>query len=147
MKFIKPLLPLLLLVFLACNSSKKPADDAAVTAVECVPMIEDRAVAAGTSDPYEIKDARISENCLEVDVSYGGGCGEEEFRLVWDGKVKKTDPPGATLKLLFKDEDRCKKLVMTTLRFDISGLQKMATAKKEIKVTLPGHDSVLQYTF
>lgn len=139
----------ILLGLLGCNAGKKPIastdEKPKAPAVSCPAMLIDADRYQTVSDPFDFRRVTISGNCLEIDVQYGGGCGEEEFVLVWDDKVKKSDPPVATLKLLLKDEDRCKKLELASLTYDLSPLKKHLGSTGQIKVVLDGYDTLLRY--
>ena len=50
-------------------------------------------------DPGSVQSLAISGNKLDVSLAYGGGCGEHDFRVCWDGVVLESFPPQAPLTL------------------------------------------------
>jgi hypothetical protein len=91
------------------------------------------------SDAFDIDDASISGDELNVDVRYGGGCEDHEFELFWDGRILETNPPRARLRL-FHDAngDICEAIKRETLVFDVS-----AFGGGPLRVRLSGFDGEL----
>ncbi|MDQ4076123.1 MAG: hypothetical protein M3220_07730, partial [Chloroflexota bacterium] len=54
----------------------------------------------GEQDPYTIQNAAITEDVLEVQVSYSGGCEEHTFDLIWEGGFEESNPVQAPLTLV-----------------------------------------------
>lgn len=72
-------------------------------------------------DDYILHDIRIDSKFLILNVEYGGGCKEHEFKLRWDGSSRESNPP-IVLFALYHDGkgDGCKAIVQKELRFDVS---------------------------
>ena len=74
---------------------------------------------------FRIRDVSISGNCMTIEYSYGGGCGDIETELVAaENSVQNTmNLPYRELKLSIDDNDNCEALITTSEDFDISALQ------------------------
>jgi len=85
-----------------------------------VPMITD---ALTPGDPFHVVSADFEGDTLVVKVRYGGGCARHDFRVLWDGSIRKSDPPQLDL-LLTHDahNDPCRALLTRTLRIDMLDL-------------------------
>ncbi|MEJ2595835.1 MAG: hypothetical protein P8100_12090 [bacterium] len=77
-------------------------------------------------DPFQIDSLRIEEQCLDIFVSYGGGCGEVRFNMYYTQKVQHSFPPQTTLYLAFEDNDHCRAIERKKLTFDLSPLSNYA---------------------
>ncbi|HWN69578.1 MAG TPA: hypothetical protein VNM90_18175, partial [Haliangium sp.] len=79
--------------------------------------------AQAEGDPFEVEGVRLAHDQLELDVSYGGGCREHRFRLLWTGAMTRSIPPQASFRLLHDAAgDACKAIVRETLHFDLVDL-------------------------
>jgi len=74
---------------------------------------------------FRIRDVSISGNCMTIEYSYGGGCGDIETELVAaENSVQNTmNLLYRELKLSIDDNDNCEALITTSEQFDISALQ------------------------
>jgi len=117
-------------VMAACKVNKKEtvqrtARNEKKDSIACKTLVLDaERMNAGVTDAYTIMDARMNGPKLEIDVQYGGGCGEATFDLVWNGALMKSLPPKANIVLLMKDDDPCRALVTKTVCFDVSSVYK-----------------------
>lgn len=85
-----------------------------------IPMIRDNAL---TGDPFNIQSATLEGDQLVVKVRYGGGCRRHDFRVVWNGQLRKSNPPQLSLMLIHDSHaDPCRALVYQTLRIDLFDL-------------------------
>jgi len=98
-------------------------------------------------DAFDFKSAVIDTNCLEITVTYGGGCGDANFDLIYIGTLNSTNPPSAPLVLSFDDQDPCEAAIDTTLRFSLIGVQD--SNYSEIVLDIEGFNpgSPLRYTY
>ena len=69
-------------------------------------------------------EMNITNDIFNINLRYGGGCGKHSFTLVWDGRLIKSIPPQAHLRL-FHDgsRDSCEALLFGSLKFDLSPLK------------------------
>jgi hypothetical protein len=74
------------------------------------------------SDEYVVKNSRISNDSLMIEVQYGGGCGPATFELITDGLFMESSPVKLNVILAFDDEDPCEMVVTKNLCFDLSNL-------------------------
>ncbi len=76
-------------------------------------------------DPVSINDAEISGDCLDINFSHGGGCGEHDFELRLMPDFCPTPPTPPVLKLVHEGNgDLCQAYLMKDRGYDISALQK-----------------------
>ena len=62
----------------------------------------------GPYDPStKINSIVWNGECLEISVSYSGGCEEHAFEIVTDGSIIKTDPPIINLGINHSNTDLC----------------------------------------
>ena len=100
----------------------KTASPTATAAPRAAKKVSAADVAAAPSDAVMIAASRRSGLILELDVEYGGGCAEHTFELLWDGRLKKSHPPIASLKLSHNaNGDTCEAIESETLRFELPG--------------------------
>ncbi|TXI85187.1 MAG: hypothetical protein E6Q37_06925 [Crocinitomicaceae bacterium] len=100
------------------------------------------------STPITIEKAKIEGNELVLDVSYGGGCQEHEFKLIGSEMISKSLPPIRAIKLVhIGNNDMCKALIMQTLKFDISAFAYKQEKGSEITLRLDGVKEPLKYVF
>ncbi len=77
-------------------------------------------------DPFHIDSLRIEDQCLNVYVTYGGGCGEARFNMFYSNMVQHSFPPQTTLYLAFEDNDHCRSIERKKLKFDLFPFSKYA---------------------
>ena len=61
-------------------------------------------------------------NCLEISVSYSGGCEDHEIDVVTNGALIKTQPPIMELALKHDNNDPCEALITETIAYDINDI-------------------------
>ncbi len=75
-------------------------------------------------DQFQVISARLKDGCLDVDVTFAGGCARHDFTLHWDNTFKKSNPPIAVMRLIHDgNEDPCEGLERETLHFALPQLQ------------------------
>jgi heat shock protein HslJ len=75
------------------------------------------------SDDFFLKDIQLINQCLEVFIAYGGGCGSVDMRLVGNSAYAESLPPQLGVRLLFEDNDNCEALIERRFYFDLTELQ------------------------
>lgn len=85
-----------------------------------VPMTTDQ---LEPRDRFEVLSARFESDQLVVQVRYGGGCRRHDFRVLWDGAMRESNPPQVDF-LLTHDghDDPCRALRVETLSIDMLDL-------------------------
>jgi hypothetical protein len=119
-------LPLVLstLLFPCCDlfsptSSNDPA--------ERVIMVDDWQTITLWNDEAVIHNAQVANGVLYLTVRYGGGCAEHTFSLYAARYFLESQPPQAVLRLSHNaNNDQCKALIQTVLRFDLLPLRQAA---------------------
>lgn len=81
-----------------------------------------------SGDLFAIEELKISDNCLQVMVSYSGGCGETSFDLLTTGPQQTTYPPEMNIGVVFHDNDPCRSVVVDTLFVDLVPYESLARA-------------------
>ncbi|MEM1325304.1 MAG: hypothetical protein AAGI23_05085 [Bacteroidota bacterium] len=76
-----------------------------------------------SSDDFFLKDIQLIDQCLEVLIAYGGGCGDVDLRLVGSNAYAESLPPQLGVRLVFEDNDQCEALVQRRFYFDVTDLQ------------------------
>jgi hypothetical protein len=67
---------------------------------------------------FNINNVYIWENVLHLNVTYGGGCREHLFKLLWDGSFMESFPPKVSLFISHDNNaDPCKAIVTQDLQF------------------------------
>jgi len=113
----------------SCHTQKGANKQNKKSEVACKPMlILTDEVNSKESDVFGLDSLAIASNCLEVFVSYGGGCGEAVFELYCTNKVMHSMPPQTVLFLDFKDEDPCRSIIPDTLYFDLLPFHELASS-------------------
>ncbi len=131
---------LISLSILSCKStiksSQKKAVDNSVETCEAISFTELSYTELET-DYYQVDSVFIIDNCLNIWVSYSGGCGDSEFNLYFNNLIMESMPPKANLLLQFKDEDNCRAVVQQKLYYDISFFEEYAS-NEGINIRLAG---------
>ncbi len=106
----------------------------------------------GFQDPYTIVNAEIKDGLLWLQTSYGGGCREHEFKMVFNGiyvprQDQETDVSElVSLKLGHNGNgDACRSIVRQNIRFDLKPLQKEGV--NNLVIRLSNWDSELVYSY
>jgi hypothetical protein len=92
---------------------------------------------------YNIVNAFIDENVLNVDVTYSGGCKLHSFELIGSQFLTNTMPPERVVLLVHHNNgDDCRELMGERLKFNIKNL---GIEGKEITLKLKGYQNGLMY--
>ncbi len=79
-----------------------------------------------TSDYYTLDSVFIVNNCLNIWVSYSGGCGDSDFKLFYTNKVIKSKIPKTNILLQLTDNDDCRAIVQQKLFYNLSFFEEYA---------------------
>jgi len=96
-------------------------------------------------DRFHFEDVEVVGNCLEMTISYGGGCGEVGYELIDAGVVYYSMPPQRELRLSFKDDDLCEALIRKTISFDLRPI--ILSNTNEIILRLSDWEDTLIYRY
>ncbi len=145
---MKKLIFISVLLFLfSCHIHKESTKQNKKSKVACKSMLLlTEEVNAKESDLFDLDSLAISNNCLEVFVSYSGGCGEADFSLYHTNMVMHSMPPQTVLFLNFKDEDPCRAIIQDTLYFNLSNFDELASSGG-IWLKLRDYDRRVLYKF
>jgi len=101
-----------------------------------------------TGDMYTVHSAKISDNILWLTVSYGGGCKEHQFEMLFNNAYSESEEGSSAIKLTLKHQgnnDRCRSIVRENIRFSLKGLQN--NAFKNLNINLTGWEGNLLYAY
>jgi guanyl-specific ribonuclease Sa len=88
-----------------------------------------------TGDPYTIDSLTINGDVLSVFINYSGGCNPHQFDLTTNGNYEKSLPPQLSLCLNHSSNgDKCRKLIMRELKFNIESLKRQGTQTLVLKI-------------
>lgn len=74
-------------------------------------------------DPFQLEDFSVKNDSAYFTVSYGGGCKEHYFQIIWSEKYYKTNPPETGILIIHNaNGDDCKALITEKFAFNISEL-------------------------
>lgn len=117
------------LFFPGCKSSKSAANSNPAKQIECEEMLlladSPESIRA---DHYSIDSLSIQNNCLEIYVNYGGGCGDANFKLYYTQTVAQSMPPQTSIFLGFEDEDPCRSIIRKRLSYHLEPFKKTSAA-------------------
>jgi hypothetical protein len=114
---------LVLLVSVSCRSHNKDNVTSRLTLTRSSTEYA-RALHNGTNgDPFVLKDFSVKNDSAYLTVSYGGGCREHQFDVIWSEKFYKTNPPETGMIITHNaNGDNCKSLITETFAFNIAEL-------------------------
>lgn len=145
------ILSLVIVVSVSCRSNKtfvkKPIHKGdEQTTVEVCESIKftDLPFTEIETDYYQVDSLFITGSCLNIWISYSGGCGDSEFALYFNNRVMESMPPKASLMLTLSDKDNCRAIVQQKLTYNISFFDNYAE-EEGIKLRLAGVDSSVLY--
>lgn len=95
-------------------------------------------------DPYQLKNARIEDDCLILDITYSGGCGRVNFDMVGHETQTKAPPPIYLLRIALADRDNCRSNVDTTLYFSLDAIEKR-DKEQQVMIRLKNWEKNLFY--
>ncbi len=117
------LITCIVVLFSACKSPKH-IDNTSQNNIDdnqCISMIfTDKPYSEIESDYYQVDSVFIESNCMNIWVTYSGGCGDSEFILYYNNLIMNSMPPKANILLVFKDYDDCRAEVQEKLKFNVS---------------------------
>ena len=127
-------------------SCEKPQNNSNACSDCCTTSIVNRTNFEGTpSDDFDISDAIINGDCLEITVRVGGGCGDLNFDLLAVNEVMESLPTQRNIRVILDDQDFCKAMLQKTISFDLSSLR---TDKKGADILhLEGYSKSLVYNY
>ena len=129
----------------SCNTSKKAAQTKNIVEDICESMTyNENPVDNISTDYYSIDSLFITNDCLNIWVSYGGGCGDADFKLFYSNRVMTSMPPKTNLLLQLTDNDPCRAIVQQKLFFNLSFFEEDAN-KDGILLNLVGSKKSIMY--
>jgi hypothetical protein len=144
----------------SCKTSKKTVDiqpvvEDTLSDYTNRKLIRDASIFSSTTEVVPLDTAYLSKDTLHLLTKKILGCDEETFMLIWDGKIRKSLPPIASVKLLQRVDPACKEQHHFHLTYNIKPLRfkndSAAEANMEwSKVTVVkvgGWSNILKYEF
>lgn len=130
----------------SCNTSKKVEKRNSIDSENiCNSMtFNSQPVNKISTDYYTIDTLFIIDNCLNMWVSYSGGCGDADFKLYYTDRLVTSIPPKTTLRLQLTDNDPCRAIVQQKLYYNISFFEDYAK-KSGILLKFAGSNKSILY--
>lgn len=134
MKIAFPLVLFVVLIFTACETKKEvvsldyeePKEEVQKEEpLKMVTIIQDETADLNEkTDAFQLVKMEQKDNQLLIEVRYGGGCRDHEFKLVHIGAYKESMPPQLDVALRHNaNDDRCRALVTETLSIPLDQLR------------------------
>lgn len=98
-----------------------------------------------TSDDFELTNAEVIGDSLKLTISYGGGCGNVEAKLIDSENILESSPIQRNIKLSLKDNDNCEAFLTKVISFDLTPIR--LADQNQIILNLEGWDSQLTYDY
>lgn len=141
------ILGLALLLCLGCKSRKAEEGDSPKTEVTadstslgCEALTKAR---DGKMDPIISVRPLIEDDCLHLKLTYGGGCKEHKFQLLWNGAWMKSMPPQVTLMLSHENGgDMCRSIKSEKLSYNLLPIRAEGLGQVIVNVKAPGTDLI-----
>lgn len=104
----------------------EPRDSTSILPISVSPMNNMKEI----GDPYSILSAKIIDDILWMTVSYGGGCREHEFTMLFNNayteRFDEETGKSSYISLTLKHQgngDNCRSIVNQNIRFDLKSLK------------------------
>lgn len=137
----------LCLLLFACTSTKDttvdPPKDEDTSTCEQITFKSD--LKDIQRDPFRMLSVGIEGDCLEVKVSYSGGCEGAKFELFYHTTVNKKPPPTVKAFLGFIDNDHCRSIKEETLTFNLKSAQQKGY--DSVQILLGGWAQPINYSY
>ena len=137
-----------ILIFItAFMISCKSDDDNASSSLENLDVIrvEEDLFVNAPNDDFDIINASISTNNLNLTIEYGGGCGNIYYDLVTGNDYLETIPIQKNIRLAFDDNDNCEAGIELELSFDLTQIQVSNTDR--ILINLDKWEDQIEYNY
>ncbi len=121
--FLVVLIPVLT-IFYSCSFQKKATKHKPTSCQTMEPV--DTVPAKG--DFYTLDSLSVSGNCLNVYITYDGGCGSVDATMYYTERIMESFPPKTVLYFKFTDNDACRSLIQKTFLFDLSPFSQKASS-------------------
>lgn len=100
------------------------------------------------SEPFQIHSVRREGNLLFIDISFTGGCGVHEFKVIGNRAIMKSMPPKRSVMISHSvPREECNDTVKKVIEIDISALAASQTPGSEINLILEGWEQEINYIF
>jgi len=122
-------------------------DDNSSSLLESLDVIrvEENLFVNAPNDGFEIINASISDNNLNITIVYGGGCGNIYYDLVTGNDYLETIPIQKNIRLAFDDKDNCEAGIELELSFDITQIKLSST--DSIILNLDKWEDQIEYSY
>jgi hypothetical protein len=112
------------------------------------PIVVDRNYSwPGSTDPFTTLGQRIVGDTLFINVQYGGGCEEHEFKMTTQLMWMKSLPPQLNLWLEHKsNNDMCRALITKEIAFDLKGVRS-PSGNKVMLIVNNDREKTVAYTW
>jgi hypothetical protein len=124
-----------------------PSEIIFVEELNCAPFIVQDSDSIPASDPIYLQEAFVDGNCLQIKVSYSGGCKEHTIDLVLIQPSATNNPAIPTFEIRHNaNGDMCEANFTKELRFDLTPLKLDGHKEFELRAN-PGNGEVYSKIF
>jgi hypothetical protein len=89
----------------------------------------------------DVTEASLDGDLLTMTLEHGGGCGDHNYRLFWDGQFRETIIEIAELKVRDETDDLCEGFVFQEVTFNIAEIRKVHGAEEgEVLLSIENFD-------
>ena len=116
-------------------------------------LIDNEGFATDPRDSYDIRDIRIKNDSVLIDIGYTGGCTTHFFSLLSEEQFLESYPVQINIVLAHNDKnDNCDAYIMKTLLFDLTKLKEKWQIEYQnesgtIMINLENYDESIIYHF
>jgi len=107
--------------------------------------VNDNLYSAAPNDDFEIIQANVVNDNLNVTILYGGGCGNVIYDLIAPSDFIGSNPLEKNMRLAFSDKDNCEALIELELSFSIEQIQ--VTESDQIIINLERWENQIEYNY
>lgn len=139
-------------LLLSCGTTKETSSNVETTKTATKPerniMLKAETGAFTDSEPFDILAVRREGNTLFVEISFVGGCGVHNFKVIGNKATMKSLPAKRSFIIAHEvPREECKEPVKKMLEIDITELAESQTPGSEINLILQGWEEEINYIF
>lgn len=135
----------LLCIFLVVNACSVDDDQVTIDCGSNVIVNNNLYESVQNESAFQVVNAEIIGNCLEVDIASGGCDGSSwQVDLIDADIIVETLPEERYLKISFENQELCNAIVTRTFSFDIQALQ---TSQQSVLLNLENYEEQMLYEY
>ena len=131
------------ILFSSCEKDKNDTSNG--VNVDNTIIVDNTLFNSATSDDFDFTDVEIVGDSLKITISYGGGCGDIDIKLIDYEDIMESYPAQRNIRLILIDEDPCEALLTKEFSFDLTPIK--ISSQNKILLNLTGWDSQMLYQY